>query len=564
MHRALLVCNSVFPDDPAGLPELNGPRTDGLILWRTLTDPTVGIYDMTNTVVLFERKSQEILAAIEDFFGSASPRDQLTFYYSGHGARSGGKLYLCGRDANSKKLISTGASADAIKDVIDSSKAQSTIVILDCCHSGAFKGTDQLVNDFKGSGRYVIAASRASELAEDAKELGMPSPFTGALVEALQGQAQDANSDGLLDLDEIYRSMHSTLQSRNLPEPRKHFDGAGNIVVGRTADSQESSTTAAADLVKLGVDDFRPTPTPISSVHEGATRDPLGTPMWYRRRSPGSYSLGDLKSSAVYGIAALASMILSGVLFDASGNYFRQGDRPSEAIGILCVGIFVASFTLLVISFIEFVLLNSRLGPRFTRRSAIALLDQEPARTVRRARDIVAILLGSAGLFTISGAFQSYDLRWVSLVAVITAVGTSSIINAARGGDTLYLGGATLLVIYPFLPLNAGDINGTEVLHLIIGILMVTGWIFQIERTWSALLGLFGVLVLLIVLAGGNIAGATFGAIGSGVALLAVAVGCGAQLQDGFLYSRSLVLHRHTRPADEAPEVPLGHHPATR
>jgi hypothetical protein len=233
MYRALLICNSIYPDDPAGLPELNGPQADGLLLWRVLTDAQKGLVAADHTRVLFERTSREILVAAEDFFVSAQPNDILIFYFSGHGRRSGGSLFLCGRDSVSSRTVSTAVSAESLRHVIDRSPAGASVVLLDCCHSGAFKGPDDLSKDFKGAGRFVIAASRASELAKDSDQQGEPSPFTGALVSALSGAAEDLDGDGYIDIEDVYKIVSGKLAGGDAPEPRKSFDGSGTIPLAR-------------------------------------------------------------------------------------------------------------------------------------------------------------------------------------------------------------------------------------------------------------------------------------------------------------------------------------------
>ncbi|MEY9862956.1 putative caspase-like protein [Catenulispora sp. GAS73] len=172
MYRALLVCNSTFPEDPVGLSALYGPRADGLHLWRALTDLATSMFDPAEVEALYERTHGEIGAAAEDFFRSARRGDVLLFYYSGHGRRTASrKRVLCARDSRSDRLETTTVRSEAIKDLINASSAEATIVVLDCCHGAAFgKGEEDLAADLKvkGEGHYVIAAASAAETAPDA------------------------------------------------------------------------------------------------------------------------------------------------------------------------------------------------------------------------------------------------------------------------------------------------------------------------------------------------------------------------------------------------------------
>ena len=229
MYRALIVCNSRFRDDPS-LIELYGPKMDGIVMRDSLIDPKTGMFSKDEVKVLPEAGSQQVCDAMEEFFRSAEADDTLLFYYSGHGIRAHQQLFLCTENTNSSKLFTSAIPQSTINGIMDYSPAKTKIIVLDCCHSGQFKG-DDITKGLSGIGRYIIAASSATERANDARSRGMASPFTRILADGLTGKALDRDGDGYIDLDDIYSYLGSTPYGG--PRPRRTFDGAGAVPVAR-------------------------------------------------------------------------------------------------------------------------------------------------------------------------------------------------------------------------------------------------------------------------------------------------------------------------------------------
>lgn len=260
MYRALLVCNSLYEADTTAFHELHGPRSDGLALRDALLDSRAGLFDTVD--VLFERKLHETAVAVNRFFSQAKPDDVLLFYFSGHGLTRNQRFYLCTRDTDTKLLPSTALSGPALAFYVEESVAQCTILILDCCHSGAFKSTGAaaIAEQLAGKGRFVITATTASGLAQDAEYAGQTSPFTRALVEGLLAGAADEDQDGFVDLDDLYRHLLAIRPGGG--EPQRKFDGSGLVRIARRSPSRpdvapspftEPVAEPAADLHFLDV-----------------------------------------------------------------------------------------------------------------------------------------------------------------------------------------------------------------------------------------------------------------------------------------------------------------------
>ena len=85
MYRALLICNSRFPESAGEIAELHGSKKDGMLLRDALTDHDTGMFNKSDVHLMPEGSSAEIISEIEKFFTSAESDDTLLFYYSGHG-----------------------------------------------------------------------------------------------------------------------------------------------------------------------------------------------------------------------------------------------------------------------------------------------------------------------------------------------------------------------------------------------------------------------------------------------------------------------------------------------
>jgi len=268
-YKALLIGNSTFPNDPHNLQSLEGPVNDISVLRDALTDPQVGLFEPTAVRMLPERTMAEILIELETFFGSAARDDRLLLYYSGHGLLTDeNRLLLCARDTRTDVVKATSVSAMAINDMIDSSAAQTTIIVLDCCYSGAFKGAG-LPESLKGNGRFLLTSTRSGQLANDATRRNGTSLFTQHLVDGLLNAVPDTNGDGYVELGEIYDYVHARLVSEGRQIPQRSFSGGGSVAVARRphelADG-ESRPSAGFELSQSTID--------IDDVAQGETLPP--------------------------------------------------------------------------------------------------------------------------------------------------------------------------------------------------------------------------------------------------------------------------------------------------
>jgi hypothetical protein len=234
-YRALLIANSTFPNDAQNLPDLEGPRNDPALLRDALCDGASGLFPSDNIRMVTERTMAEVLRETEEFLTSASRQDTLLLYYSGHGMLDQrGELFLCTRDSRSDRLRSTAVKASDLRGMLDESAALTTVILLDCCHSGRFKG-GIVPGTLAGRGRFVVTSSRGGELANDAHVRNRASLFTYHLTEGLVRGAEDHDGDGVVNLSELYDYVHAALIAEGRQVPQKRFEGDGDVPVALRA-----------------------------------------------------------------------------------------------------------------------------------------------------------------------------------------------------------------------------------------------------------------------------------------------------------------------------------------
>jgi hypothetical protein len=205
-YKALLIGNGIFDRDPHQLSALKGPSNDLRLLRAALTHAQHGLFAEASVKHLLDGTQGEVLEAIELFFSEAGPEDHLFFYYSGHGfPDTNNNLYLCARNTRTNLLGSSAISDKTVNLMAENSRARKFIFVLDCCHSGGFKGGTAGVQLACGSGRCLITACANDQLSADAHDATGASTFTHYLAEALTSNEVDSDGDGIVLTSEIFK-----------------------------------------------------------------------------------------------------------------------------------------------------------------------------------------------------------------------------------------------------------------------------------------------------------------------------------------------------------------------
>ena len=170
---------------------------------------------------------------------------------SGHGVLSQSRRFYFATANTSLGLLRSTAIEDGfVNDVMQSSRARSIVLVLDCCHSGAFgKGlapksatTVDVEHRFEGRGRVTLSASTELEYAFEETAVNPLDPaepgslFTRSVVDGLRSGDADVDEDGRITVDDLYDYVCRRVRERSVHQtPGMAGDVRGQIVIARSA-----------------------------------------------------------------------------------------------------------------------------------------------------------------------------------------------------------------------------------------------------------------------------------------------------------------------------------------
>ena len=242
---ALIIGNSRYDD--ASLGRLKAPDIDVHELEGVLKSPEVGRFD--EVVTLLNQDCASVRKAIARFYDQRQRDDLLLLYFSGHGVKDEqGHLYLALRDTESGLLAGSAIETAFITGRMDRSFSKRQVLVLDCCHSGAFAhgakaaqgvsvGTAEAFEG-TGLGRVVLTATDSTQYAWEGDQVigdAQNSLFTHFLIEGLKTGAADKDEDGVVTVDELYdyvREQVLTTTPRQTPQKWSYLQ-RGAIVLAQ-------------------------------------------------------------------------------------------------------------------------------------------------------------------------------------------------------------------------------------------------------------------------------------------------------------------------------------------
>jgi len=276
MKYALIIGNNQY-DDPK-LAQLKTPAADSQALAKVLADKSIGSFD--EVTPLINKNESEIRRAISAFLTNKKPDDLVLVYFSGHGVLDDrGRLFLSLKDTETTLLKATAIPSTFISDEMDSCRSRRQILILDCCHSGAFargtKGEQKAVTEatFEGSGygRVVMTASDSTQYALEGDQVIRQtdlSLFTHFLLEGLKTGEADTDHDGHISLDEWYDYTYAKVVSetpRQIPH-RWSYNQQGDLIIARNPNIHKRVVELPFELAQAVESSF--TSIRENAVHE--------------------------------------------------------------------------------------------------------------------------------------------------------------------------------------------------------------------------------------------------------------------------------------------------------
>jgi hypothetical protein len=269
-ERRLALVVAIDRYDDAALHQLAAPGADAEALAEVLGDPALGGFEVE---VVRNPTSSALAERVERTLTERHPSDLVLLHFSGHGLKDdAGELHLAATNTVPGLLGSTAVDAAWVSRVMQRSRAQRVVLLLDCCYGGAFErglirraGSDIDVGDQfsqrqlgEGRGRVVITASTAMEYAFEDAELAdgasvHPSVFTSALVDGIRTGEADRNQDGQVSLGELYDFVYDRVRERtpNQTPSKWEFGLRGDLQVARNPHRRVRAAELAPELLDL-------------------------------------------------------------------------------------------------------------------------------------------------------------------------------------------------------------------------------------------------------------------------------------------------------------------------
>ncbi len=264
---ALLIATSDYSD--RDLRQLRAPGRDASELAGVLRDPKIGSFEVQT---LINARSGDVQEKIEEFCADRHPDDQLLIYLSCHGVLDdSGRLYYATTNTRRQREAATSVAATWLNERLDDCRARRQIVLLDCCHSGAFargaKGDADLALQQRfqphGRGRVVLTASRSTEYSFEGGQVsgeGVRSAFTHAIVDGLRTGEADRDKDGLITVADLYQHVYDKVRSA---EPRQSpelwlYAAEGTLLVARSVQGAVIKPVVLPEDLRITLESPRP------------------------------------------------------------------------------------------------------------------------------------------------------------------------------------------------------------------------------------------------------------------------------------------------------------------
>ena len=240
---ALVIGNRKYAD--RNLRGLKAPEYDVKTLGQLLRDPLIGRFKVDTLLNPVYAKAR---SSISRFLGNRNLNsdDVVLMYFSGHGVKKDGQVYLAVRDTEYDDPRGLGIDAGFLRQMMQDCYASKKILILDCCYSGAFarggKGPAEVdtKSEFmgEGKGQIILTATDSLTVAREAGKAIQRSKyslFTHYLIEGLRdGKADGANDtpeDGFINDEELYSYAYKKMSITKGQRPQRLIEGEGKPIV---------------------------------------------------------------------------------------------------------------------------------------------------------------------------------------------------------------------------------------------------------------------------------------------------------------------------------------------
>jgi uncharacterized caspase-like protein len=273
---ALVIATASYAD--ATLAKLRAPGRDASDVAGVLSDAAVGGFEVE---MVLDAPTEALRRRVARFCADLGPADLTLLYLSCHGVLDDrGRLYYATVDTDHALLSATAVSSAWLNEQLEDCRCRRQILVLDCCHSGAFakgaKGESGLAlgQRFEGRGRVVLTGSRGTEYSFEHDRVvgdGASSVFSSALVKGLRSGDADLDGDGVVTISELYEYAYDAVRAKEARQtPTLWSYGAeGDLLVARSprgAAGGPQRSREGPGSPGGGVLDLVPASTPAPSV----------------------------------------------------------------------------------------------------------------------------------------------------------------------------------------------------------------------------------------------------------------------------------------------------------
>jgi hypothetical protein len=245
--KALLVGVNRYHDSK--LTSLRYSVNDVSAFYDLLTDSERGGFSSENCLLLTDKRSgsepsrSNLMSALKSLCSTATSKDFIFFFFSGHGIEEDDKSYLLPSDARINVLRDTAVPIDWIRSTLSASKAHAKVLIFDACHASAMKGKAESGRMTKGLSKALLSPMEGFAILSSCKmhEVSYEMPdkkhgvFSYFLIEGLQGKA-DYDSDYQISVSDASRyTAEKTLEwsfgQRVEQTPNLEYHVVGDLVL---------------------------------------------------------------------------------------------------------------------------------------------------------------------------------------------------------------------------------------------------------------------------------------------------------------------------------------------
>ncbi|MGC5342462.1 caspase family protein [Streptomyces sp. DT171] len=223
--RAVLVATGSYDD--AGLPALPGVRKGAQALADVLTSsrPDPAFAGDKLRLMIDPEDPRDILRAVQAAADEA--RDVLMLYFAGHGLVSTRGDLQFATVSTESGVNYTAVQYNDIRELVASSRAKRSLVVLDACYSGrALDVMGPYTGMQEAPSTYLLASAGASS-ASFVDGRGMP-VFTQQLIDVLA--FGDPEAPEILTVEDIYRILSDRTQRDGHPRPQMRATGTGQAI----------------------------------------------------------------------------------------------------------------------------------------------------------------------------------------------------------------------------------------------------------------------------------------------------------------------------------------------